>query len=104
LRDWGVGTVIVKLGAQGCLLADGAGMTLVPAPAVTAIDTTAAGDVFNAAFAVARAQAASPADACRFAVQAAACSVTRRGAQASMPSRIDLEECGAFQAPADGAA
>ena len=102
LQAAGARHVIIKLGAQGCLLCEGEGargpgghgepgrITLIPAPAVEAADTTAAGDTFNAAFAVARAQGASLVEACRFAVQAAALSVTRLGAQSSMPDRAEL--------------
>ena len=62
----------------------------IPAPAVQAIDSTAAGDVFNGALAVACAEGASLEGACRFAVDAAALSVTRLGAQSSMPHRAEL--------------
>ncbi len=58
---------------------------------VEAVDTTAAGDVFNAALAVALAEQAALLDACRFAVHAAALSVTRRGAQPSMPLREEVD-------------
>ena len=87
----GVGAVIVKLGAQGCLVADGQTMSRVAAPVVEAVDTTAAGDVFNAALAVALAEHAALLEACRFAVHAAALSVTRRGAQPSMPLREEVD-------------
>jgi ribokinase len=55
------------------------------------VDTTAAGDEFNGALAVAISEGASLVDACRFAVHAAALSVTRLGSQASMPSRIEFD-------------
>jgi ribokinase len=90
LRALGAGTVIIKLGAKGCLLADDRTKTWVPTPSVTAIDTTAAGDVFNAALAVALSEGATTSDACRFAVSAAAISVTRLGAQRSSPSRAEV--------------
>lgn len=93
LRGDGIGIVIIKLGEQGCLLAEGEDATLIPAPRVHAVDTTAAGDVFNAALAVAYCEGASSPDACRFAVHAAALSVTQLGAQRSMPDRVEL---GAF--------
>jgi ribokinase len=85
----GARNVIVKLGADGALvLADrGAREQLVPAFAVHAVDTTAAGDAFNAAFAVSLTEGRAPADAAAFAAAAAAVSVTRRGAQPSMPTR-----------------
>src|SRR5580658_10071795 len=91
LQSMGPKTVIMKLGAQGCLLLDGELATPVAAPKVNAVDTTAAGDEFNAAFAVAISEAASLVDACRFAAHAAALSVTRLGSQASMPSRQEFD-------------
>jgi len=91
LQSMGPKTVIMKLGAQGCLLLDGDVATPVAAPKVNALDTTAAGDEFNAAFAVAISEAASLVDACRFAAHAAALSVTRLGSQASMPSRQEFD-------------
>jgi ribokinase len=87
----GPSTVIIKLGEQGCLLSTAGRTCLVPAPRVEAIDSTAAGDVFNAAFAVARAEGASLVEACRFAVCAGALTVTRLGAQRSAPSRSELD-------------
>ena len=94
LRSMGAKTVIIKLGAQGCLLVQDGASTTVPAPQVNTVDTTAAGDVFNAAFAVACSEGASYLDACRFAVRAAALSVTRLGAQSSMPTRAELNAFG----------
>ena len=83
-------TVIVKLGEQGCVLA-GDEFELFPAPAVTALDTTAAGDVFNAALAVALSEGLDLPSACRFANAAAALSVTRLGAQQASPSRAEVQ-------------
>jgi ribokinase len=94
LRATGVKTVIIKLGSQGCLLAQGESSTPIASPRVDAIDSTAAGDVFNGALAVACSEGASLVDACRFAVRAAALSVTRLGAQRSMPNRQELEAFG----------
>jgi ribokinase len=87
----GVRHVIIKLGAKGCLLLEAGTATHVPAPMVKAVDTTGAGDNFNAAFAVACSEGASRLDACQFAVHAAAISVTRMGCQASVPTRAELE-------------
>lgn len=92
LRALGPGAVIVKMGAEGCLLLDANGPRRFAAPGVDAVDTTGAGDCFNAALAVALSEDASLADACRFAVVAAALSVTRPGAQASAPSRGEVED------------
>jgi ribokinase len=83
-------TVIIKLGDQGCLYYDGAKHGHVPGFAVDAKDTTAAGDTFNAALAVALAEGAALEPALRFANAAAAISVTRLGAQASAPSRPEV--------------
>ena len=94
LRSMGAKAVIIKLGAQGCLLVEDGASTTAPAPQVNTVDTTAAGDVFNAAFAVACSEGASHLDACRFAVRAAALSVTRLGAQSSMPTRAELNAFG----------
>ena len=90
LQAQGTPTVIVKLGEQGCLLAEGTEQTLIPAPKVKPVDTTAAGDVFNAALAVALSEGKDLQSACGFAVKAGAVSVTRRGAQSSAPSRDEI--------------
>jgi len=83
-------TIILKLGERGCELRSGGKSTLIPAIRVNAVDTTAAGDVFNAALAVALSEGAELEAACRFAVKAAAISVTRLGAQSSAPSRDEV--------------
>jgi len=64
----------------------------VPAFKVEAVDTVGAGDCFNGAFAVALMEGEDPWRAARFASAAAAISVTRRGAQASMPTRAEVDE------------
>ncbi len=91
LQSRGVRHVIIKLGANGCLLLEGGTATHVPAPPVKAVDTMGAGDSFNAAFAVACSEGATRLDACQFAVRAAAISVTRMGFQAGIPTRAELE-------------
>lgn len=83
-------TIILKLGDRGCELRRGGKSICIPAVRVNAVDTTAAGDVFNAALAVALSEGAEPEDACRFAVKAAAVSVTRLGAQSSAPARSEV--------------
>jgi ribokinase len=91
LHRRGVRDVLITLGARGVFASrDGAG-SLVPAFRVEAVDTTAAGDVFNGALAVALVDGRSAHDAIRFASAAAAISVTRVGAQASAPSRMEIE-------------
>lgn len=92
LRARGARNVIVKLGAHGALLVTGDEERFVPAVPVTAVDTTAAGDCFNAAFAVALGEGRPPFDAASFAAAAAAVSVTRAGAQPGMPTRADVME------------
>jgi ribokinase len=91
LQQMGPRTVIVKLGDQGCALRDGNEEHAFSAPAVKAVDTTAAGDVFNASLAVALSEGADMAAACCTANRAAALSVTRRGAQQAAPSRAELD-------------
>ena len=91
LRAAGSATVIVKLGDQGVALMRGDEANVLPALPVKAVDTTAAGDVFNGALAVALSEGTDIVAACGFANRAAALSVTRRGAQASSPSRAELD-------------
>jgi len=92
----GAGKVIITLGAQGSLYADGQRFEHFPAPAVKAVDTTAAGDTFVGGFAAALAAGSDEAQAIRFGQVAAALSVTRAGAQPSIPF---LSEVQAFKAP-----
>lgn len=91
--------LILKQGARGCRFEGGGEHFDVPGFAVGAVDTTGAGDVFNGAFAVALAEGASIPHALRFANAAAAISVTREGAQTSVPSRAEVDEM-LRQAPA----
>lgn len=92
LMSLGPRNVLLKLGERGAYLAtqDGA-RTFIPAYSVSAIDTTAAGDAFNGAFAVALVRGSLPADAARFASAVAAISVTRRGASSSMPTQAEVD-------------
>ena len=76
-------------GAPG--LMEGMRAESVPAFKVETVDTVGAGDCFNGAFAVALMESRDPWEAARFASAAAAISVTRRGAQASMPTRAEVE-------------
>jgi ribokinase len=91
LRRRGVPTVIVTLGAQGALVASDTGTALVRAFKVKAADTTAAGDTFNGALAVALTEGHSLEKAVQFANAAAAISVTRLGAQTSAPTRKSID-------------
>jgi ribokinase len=91
LRALGPAVVILKLGAKGVVVVDAAGARHLPAPRVRAVDATAAGDTFNGALAVALAEGRPLDVAARFAVAAASLSVTRAGAQASVPTRAEVE-------------
>jgi len=91
LRDRGVADVLVTLGSAGVLVSSAAGAQRIPAFAVAAVDTTAAGDVFNGALAVALIEGLALPDAARFANAAAAISVTRPGARASAPHRAEID-------------
>jgi ribokinase len=92
LRARGPRTVVLKLGDQGCFYCDESGFQHVPAFPVPARDATAAGDTFNAALAVALAEGQPVERALRFANAAAAISVTRLGAQASIPTRAEVDK------------
>lgn len=92
LQALGPRTVILKLGEQGCFCLDGERGTQAHSFPVEARDTTAAGDTFNAGLAVSLAEGKPMEEALRFANGAAAISVTRLGAQASVPSRREVEE------------
>jgi ribokinase len=91
LLEHGVEAVVITLGARGAWVATAAGDKHVPGFRVRAVDTTAAGDVFNGALAVALGEGRSLLDAVRFANAAAAISVTRLGAQPSAPKRAEIE-------------
>lgn len=87
----GAGKVIITLGEQGALLASGQGIEHFCAPRVTAVDSTAAGDTFVGGFAAALAQGRTEHEAIRFAQKAAALSVTRAGAQPSIPDSAEVQ-------------
>jgi ribokinase len=91
LLDLGPKSVILKLGELGCYYFDGQTELRSPAFPMEARDTTAAGDTFNAALAVALTEGHALTDALRFANAAAGISVTRVGAQASIPSRSEVD-------------
>lgn len=83
--------VLLKMGARGAYVATAEGLESAISPfAVEAVDTTAAGDCFNRAFAAALCSGGDPAQSARFAAAAAAISVTRAGAQPAMPSAAEV--------------
>lgn len=96
LRRRGAEYVIITLGPRGALVVGPQGQTLVPAYQVSAVDTTAAGDAFSGALAAAVARKIPLAEAVEYATKAAAISVTRMGAQPSLPTHAEVE---AFAAP-----
>lgn len=91
LHQKGVETVIITMGAKGAYFSHKQTSGLINAPEVKAVDTTAAGDVFNGALAVALSEGVEIADAISFACKAASISVTKLGAQASAPYRVEIK-------------
>lgn len=87
----GVGNLVVTLGSQGALVVNREMIEIVPAAKTNAVDTTAAGDCFNAAMVIALSEGKPLMEAVRFANTAAAISVSRRGAQQSLPTRAEVE-------------
>lgn len=90
----GVGTVLATLGEAGALLVTKDEARVIPSLRVKAVDTTAAGDTFNGAFVTALAEGMDEAEAIAFGNKAAAISVTRKGAQTSIPTRDEVENWG----------
>lgn len=90
LRAKGCAKVIITLGSRGAFVDDGVTTETVPAIRVDAVDATAAGDVFSGALTVAVTEGKSLREAVDFASQAAAISVTRMGAQPSIPYRKEV--------------
>lgn len=92
LLESGCGGIVLKMGARGAYMTStsisGSDVTSFP---VNAVDTTAAGDAFNGAFATALMLGKPPLESATFAAAAAALSVTRPGAQASMATRDEVE-------------
>ncbi|MEU6368257.1 ribokinase [Streptomyces sp. NPDC046931] len=96
-EDWaaallalGPRSVVVTLGPQGALVADGAALTRVPSVKVDAVDTTGAGDAFTAALAWRLGTGSSLADAAAYAARVGAAAVTRPGAQESFPTAEEV--------------
>ena len=92
LMNRGVQTVLLTMGSKGTYIATEDFKELIPAFKVKAVDTTAAGDVFNGALAVAIAENKPIRQAISFANAAAALSVTKLGAQPSAPAREEIDK------------
>lgn len=90
IKELGVKTVVITMGEKGALLYDAGEFQHIDAPAVEAVDTTAAGDVFNGALTVALAEGKSMKNAVSFACRCAAMAVTKMGAQNSIPHRNEI--------------
>ncbi len=88
----GVKNVVITLGSKGAYVLSEDFRGVIPANTVKAVDTTAAGDTFNGALCVALSEGRSLRDACIFASKASAISVTRMGAQPSIPFRNEIAE------------
>ncbi len=86
----GIQTVLITLGAKGAFLSENGNGEIIAGFKVIPVDTTAAGDTFNGALAVALLEGKSMRDAVMFAHKASSISVTRMGAQSSIPTRSEL--------------
>ncbi|MGL5974109.1 MAG: PfkB family carbohydrate kinase, partial [Aeromonas sobria] len=90
-HQMGIAEVMITLGSQGVYCSNGQQQQLIPGFRVEAVDTTAAGDTFNGALLAAELAGAEFSDAVRFAHGAAALSVTKFGAQSSIPSKAEVD-------------
>ena len=91
LLSKGTKNVVITMGSQGAFLKNADEELMVKAPEVKAVDTTAAGDIFNGALCVALSESKPWEQALDWACKAAAISVTRMGAQASAPTRDEVQ-------------
>jgi len=93
LLTLGARNVLLKLGARGCLVAEkDQDKQFIPAFLINAVDSTAAGDAFNAAFAVALLRGQTSPQSAQYACAVAGIAVSRYGAQPSMPTSTEVEE------------
>ncbi|MFP6806359.1 MAG: ribokinase [Pseudomonadales bacterium] len=90
LCNMGIGSVVTTLGAEGSLIVSGGESIHVPANAVQAIDTTAAGDVFNGTMAAELSRGLTLQQAVRVATIASGIAVSRKGAIESIPTRTEV--------------
>jgi ribokinase len=95
----GIPRLVVTLGSRGACIVEGGERTDVPAFSIKPVDTTASGDAFNGALAVALARGEDMPQAVRYANAAGAITATRHGAQPSLPTRQELEQFMALSAP-----
>lgn len=91
LRDRGVSTVILTQAADGALVVTGEKTVSIPAPDVDVVDTTGAGDAFNAGFAVALAEGRDPVPAARFACRTGSLACTAYEVVPALPTRGAVE-------------
>ncbi|MGI0115782.1 ribokinase [Zooshikella sp. RANM57] len=92
LHKKGISKVLITMGKAGVLFSHAGEQHYYPGFDVKAVDTTAAGDTFNGALAVALTEGLSMAEAIYLAQAAAAISVTRLGAQSAIPERAEVEQ------------
>lgn len=90
IYEKGVNNVVITMGSMGAVVCQNGGIKVISVPEVEAVDTTAAGDVFDGALAVALSEGKTLTEAVQFACNVAAICVTRMGAQASIPYRNEL--------------
>ncbi|QNL49040.1 ribokinase [Olivibacter sp. SDN3] len=90
IHEQGVKNVVITLGRRGAVLFEDGEFCHIPAPEVETIDSTAAGDVFNGALAVAVGEGKALTEATLFACRAASIAVTKMGAQSSIPFRNEV--------------
>ena len=92
LLSFGPRSVVITLGADGAVYAEGEASEHIPAPATEAVDTTGAGDAFVGALAAKLSKGASLKEAVSYAVRAGAAAVTKEGAQGALPTPEKVEE------------
>src|SRR5690606_11584813 len=92
LRGYGVGNLVVTMGADGALILTEAGVEQVPGVAVEVVDTTGAGDAFNSGLAVALAEGQPLAEAVRYAACAGAIACTQLGVIPSLGRRAQVDQ------------
>jgi ribokinase len=92
LIEWGIGAVVVTMGSKGAICRTPTGNHYIPPYVVTAVDTTAAGDAYAGGLATGLAEGKTLLESMKFAAAVAALSVTRAGAQPSLPWRLEVDE------------